>query len=351
MNNPAEGRTRRDVLFPWRGRRTARVEKTDDQFQQEALRWAHKKARRRSFLQGSLLVAIASKITATAAWETLVGGYRADIGFLDGQEGRLKRGETDTLALVFGGANTRSADHQAKPIGAELAHLGAVSYVKYANNDVDIQGIADKIEKLQRKYPKLESLSVYGVSIGTQIAGGVMAELIKRGSSLKLKDLVMDSTPVDFATTDFKWIKPLTVPIYLLGGDPITTAGANTVVWGDPFEPGSTPPRTYASQGMVLRNGADYLRLLSGITASHHTRIAYLRANRPEKDTTIDPVASEDQLRRDFFPNMQTYKVSGSENAQGAPNWDHREGHANPDQNPIGYKEALRRMFKEWGII
>lgn len=230
----------------------------------------------------------------------------SDIIFPQGQRERL--GQTDSLCLFFGGATVRSSTTLAEPIIGELETLGAVGCVEYAKSGLDPQSIVEQLKKLQGLY-HIKELSIYGSSLGTQVAGEVLAKVKEQ---FTLGYLIMDSTPPSFAYTDQKRaLGFVSEADTVYDGGFLLTAAANIVVYHNPLERGTAYPGLAWEQLQILRNGEVHLGLLAEMAVRDRSKVAFLTTQDPEKDLVIDALAARNRLR-EIFPHMGVYTIGGN---------------------------------------
>ncbi|HEX8931552.1 MAG TPA: hypothetical protein VF810_00175, partial [Patescibacteria group bacterium] len=249
---------------------------------------------RRGFLKttGWTALGLLADNIGVDVWGELVPDKSA-VKFFAGQKERLKKGETDSLCLVFGGDTVRTPDQLAMPILGDLSNFGAVAQVDYANDGFDVKNIAQEIIKLQKDNPNLKKLSVYGQSLGPMVAGLVFEELRKRECQIELDYLVMDSTPTSLADTRYPFASPVIDVLDGKGGCALFTAGANTLVYGNPFQPGSAPPLLFDAEADILETGKSALEFLASVAKEHGSHVAMFRVEDASKDNVIDPVKAQ----------------------------------------------------------
>lgn len=285
--------------------------------------------------------------TGIAVWELAIPTLQgAEIGWMPGQEERLK--DADSMLLVFGGATVRKADGLISPVADELSVFGPVGYVEYAHNDFDINGITDRIEEQQKKYPNLQSVSVYGHSLGTHVAGRVLDELEKRGNKTPLKYLFMDCTPPDISYTDQPaFLNSFATFLTMIDGSSIMTAASNTMVYGDPFQERSAPPRLSKEEARVMQKGWEIMSSLAKRAAKDQSKVAFLTPENPINDDVTDAIRSRQALQV-FFPQMDTFYLETEIDPETGKE---KPLHASPDYHTPIYKQTLAEIRKKWGLV
>lgn len=300
---------------------------------------------RRRLLKGTLIggAAIFADKYTTAWWETVTPDH-AEIGWMPGQEERLRNKETDSMLLVFGGASVRESGTFIRPIVTDLEPFGAVGHVDYANDGFDIKGTADRIEDEQGKYPQVKKVAVYGQSLGTLVAARVMHELKRRGSDLQLESLIMDCTPPDISYVDnaATYDRVATINDWYDGSALFPMLG-NMILYGNPFQPGTAPTHLLQEDGVILQKGLTSMLMLAEIVKQDQTKVGFLTPKDRYRDNGTDAARSEQSLQI-FFPNMDTFEI------------EHHEGedenmHASPDRHTKGYQSALAEMGKRWNVV
>ena len=295
------------------------------------------KISRRNFLKRTGIGVGALALGDQSFWvDALFDSHGSKIHFDPEQKARLK--DATSVCLFFGGLTVGSPEKlSAHLLTSTLASLGPVGFIDYGETGPDIKGIVKRVQGLQERYG-ISEVDAYFSSSGLQIGSEVFDRL---GDTIKLNHGILSSTPVNLSTTRYPWAKTLTDvldAVHYRGGYFLTWA-FNSVPYKNPFKDGAAEPALLWKEGLLLKDGRKSVEKLVRRVEHDGTKLAFITGIDPKSDPTIDPVASERELRA---MGLGPYLEENVERLGG------NQGHENYDDNLAEYQRVIGDTIKMW---
>ncbi len=253
---------------------------------------------------------------------------RSSIRFLPGEKRR-----SESAVLVLGGVTVSDSKGLAQDLPA-LKQLGPVMYAHYAQTGLQIPRLAKDLLAIKEELG-VEYLSIYGHSMGVQIAGAITQHV---GDKFRFPMIFMDDPTPDLKDTRFNGVAQAIAGIPEYHGGTLLTEVFDIEAYHDPFAGYAAMPDLLWDQGQMLYHGKRFLPPLAAVVNRDNTIVNVLHPQDPKKDPVINFQAAERDLRPSF-PHMRVFGLGGN------------QGHANPHQNKEEYNRVIDQAIALGGVL